>query len=216
MRKKMMLLAVAAVSAAILAIPGTAMGLEDHLKGTTSFTGTGGPGSLTATGEPTITCESTEVKNGVVETGGTTGSAILIFKQCHATIFGLTAKCRTTGSSLDNEIQSSGTYHIITDKTNNFIAILFTAKTTTVVCAGISTITVAGNVIGTITSPACGVASKELKLKFIAPGGTQEHLLYTGNKFDLTAQTSGGSVLTAGLNSEVTLNSPTSATIECT
>ena len=213
MSKKMMLLALAVVSAAALALPGVASAQEAHIEGPTSFTGTGSAGTLAATGEPTITCESTDVTNGRISAGGTTGDLGLDTTGCHTTVFGFTAKCRTTGSALDNTILSSGTFHVIT--VNNKPGILVTATPTTVVCAGISTIAVSGNIIGTITSPACGVPSTTMTVVFSATGAVQNHKSYTGVNYNLTAQTSGGSALEAGLTSTATLNSA-AATISCT
>jgi hypothetical protein len=214
MSKKIMLLALAVVSAAVFALPAAASAQEAHIEGITNFTGTAGAGTLAATGEPTITCESGDVTGGVVEAGGTTGSMGLDFTGCHTTVFGFTAKCRTTGSALDNTILSSGKFHVIT--INNKPGILVTPATTTVVCAGISSITVEGNIIGTITSPACGVSSNNITVAFSATGSTQNHLSYTGVNYDLTAQTSGGSKLTAGLTSTATLNSATAGKVNCT
>jgi hypothetical protein len=211
-----MLLALVVTSAAMFALPAAASAQVAHIEGITSFTGTAGAGTLAATGEPTITCVSGDITNGVVNAGGTTGSMGLDFTGCHTTIFGFTAKCRTTGSALDNTILSSGTFHVIMVNEGSKPAILVTPVATTVVCAGISTIAVEGNIIGTITSPSCGVESKTLTVAFSATGSTQNHIEFTGVNYDLTAQTSGGSKLTAGLTSTATLNSATAGKVNCT
>jgi hypothetical protein len=213
MNKKTMLLVLAIASAAALALPAAASAQEIHLEGITSFTGTDCCESLFVAGEPTITCKSGDITNGVVNAGGTTGSMGLDFTECHTTVFGITAKCRTSGSALDNTILSSGTFHLIT--TNNKPGILLTPAATTIICAGISSIAVAGNIIGTILSPACGVESKTIELAFTSTASVQNDKSYTGVNYNLTAQTSGGSVLEAGFNSAATLSSAL-AKLNCT
>jgi hypothetical protein len=214
MSKKIMLLALAVASVAMFALPAAASAQEIHLEGVKSFTGTAGAGSLSAEGEPTITCESGDIE-GTVETGGTTGTISLDFTGCHTTVFGFTAKCRTTGSALDNTIKNSGTFHLIT--TTDGPAILVTPATTTIVCAGISNTIVHGNIIGTITSPKCGAESKSMTTSFGASGTTQNHTLYTGVTYNLTATTGeGGAAKNAGLNSTGTTESPTVGKLNCT
>ncbi|HVD38193.1 MAG TPA: hypothetical protein VNC15_05120, partial [Solirubrobacterales bacterium] len=195
MSKKMMLLALAVASAALFALPAFASASELHTDTATSFTGTGGPGSLKAKGEPTITCESADVNNGTISAGGTTGTMTLDFTGCHASVFGFTAKCHTTGSALDNTIASGGTFHLITFPVEK-PAVLVTANPTEITCAGISTTYVEGNIIGTITSPNCNTSSNTMTLSFTATVNgsgdvTQDHELYTGNFYDLVARTGG-------------------------
>jgi hypothetical protein len=217
MTKKMMLLALAVASAALFAFPALASAAENHLDTATSFTGTGGAGSLVAESEPTITCESHHVEKGTISAGGTTGTMTLDFTGCHATIFGLTAKCHTTGSALDNTIASSGTFHFITSPPN-VAAVLVTTTPTDIICAGISNTYVEGNIIGTVTSPKCGETSNKMSLSFSATGSKQNHLEYTGKNYDLIARTggSGGTAKTAGLNGTSTLTSNVAGTLTCT
>jgi hypothetical protein len=215
MSKKIMLLALAVASVAMFALPAAASAQEIHLEGVTSFSGTAGAGSLAAEGEPTITCESGDV-SGTVSAGGTTGNIELDFTGCHATVFGLTAKCRTSGSALDNTIKTKGTFHLVTLPESK-PGILVTTETVTIICAGISNTITHGNVIGTITSPACGTESTEMTTKFAAVGTVQEHSTYTGAKYDLTATTGeGGVAKTAGLNSTGTTKSATKGKLNCT
>lgn len=216
MSKKMMLLALAVVSASMFALPGVAAAKEIHIEGITGFTGSAGPGTLAAEGEPTITCESGDVENGVVETGGTTGTMTLDFTGCHATVFGFTVKCHTSGSAKDNTIASGGTFHAITYEEKP--AVLVTAATTEIICGGISNTHVEGDVIGTITSPACGVASSTMTVAFSATGSKQNHITYTGKEYDLKAKTSGSTQKTAGLTATGTLTATEGkkATLNCT
>jgi hypothetical protein len=89
--------------------------------------------------------------------------------------------------------------------------------TKTVICAGISNTITHGSVIGTITSPACGIEGNEYTIKFAASGAAQEHSTYTGVNYDLTATTGeGGTAKTAGLTSTFTLKSATQGKLNCT
>jgi hypothetical protein len=222
MSKKMMLLALAAVSAAMFALPAAASAQEAHIEGVTNFSGTFGKSTLTTSGEPTITCESTVGEpntanhvTGVVNPGGTTGEITLDFTHCHIIILGVTRECKTAGAPLPNTIKSSGVFHVIT--INNKPGVLVTPVKTAIECqSAFATINVAGNVIGTITSPACGVESKNLVTKFTSAAQTQEHKTYTGTSYNLTAQTGSGEVKEAGLNAEATLVSATAGKINCT
>jgi len=214
MTKKIMLLALAVASVAMFALPAAASAQEIHLEGVTSFSGTAGAGSLAAEGEPTITCESADV-SGTVSAGGTTGTIELDFTGCHTTVFGFTAKCRTTGSPLDNTIKSSGSFHFITISSGK-PGILVTPVATTIVCAGITNTITGGNIIGTITSPACGTESKSLTTKFNATGSAQEHTSYTGSTFTLTSKTGENAPKNAGLVSTGTTNSATTGKLNCT
>jgi hypothetical protein len=215
MSKKTMLLALMVASAAMFALPAAASAQEIHLEGVTSFEGTGGAGSFTAEGEPTFTCESTDIQ-GTVSAGGTTGTFSADTTGCHLTVFGFTAKCHTSGSALDNTIKSAGTFHLITIK-NGVPGFLATPDTTTIVCAGISNTVIHGNIISTITSPACGVESTESTVKAVATGSTQEHSIYTGVSFNLTTTTGeGGTSKSAGITATGTFKSATAGKLNCT
>lgn len=199
-------IALVVFAATMLAPSGGATAQEMHVEGVTGFTGTGGPSTLVASGEPTITCESTDVSNGVVNAGGTTGSMELGFTGCHAIVLGFTVKCHTTGSAADNRINTAGTFHAV-DLQFHTYGFLLTVSTTESICAGISNTHIEGNaVIGTKASPECGgFGGTTLTLSFSATGSTQNHIAYTGVNYDLKTKTSGGSSLTAGLNSTITL-----------
>jgi len=218
MSKKMMLLALAVVSAAAFVVPAGASAAENHLTNITSFSGTVGSGTLTAQEEPVITCgDATNINHvtGTVSAGGTTGNISMDFTGCHTSVFGFTAKCRTSGSALDNTISTTGVFHLITTNLSKS-AILITPAHTTVVCAGISNTTVTGNLIGTVTSPACGATSNSMTIKFEAAGATQTHKSYTGGTYNLTSQTEGGAIKEAGLSTTATVNSATAGTLDCT
>ena len=219
MTKKIMLLALAVASVAMFALPAAASAQEIHLEGVTSFSGTAGAGSLTAEGEPIITCSSADI-SGTISAGGTTGSISLDFTGCHIEpIPGFTAKCRTGGSALDNTILSSGSFHLITIG-SGVPGILVTPASTTIQCAGITNTITGGNVIGTIvdngTSVTCTRESKELVTHFVATGSTQEHKTYTGTTFTLTSKTGENAPKNAGLVSANTTKSSTTGKLNCT
>jgi hypothetical protein len=215
MSKKITLLALAVAGVVVVALPHVASAQEIHVEGITSFSGTQGAGNFAAEGEPTYTCESGDIQ-GTVSAGGTTGTATIDGTGCHATVFGFTAKCHTAGSPLDNTILNSGTFHLVTIGTGK-PAMLVTQETTTVICGGISNTVSHGNVIGTITSPACGVSSSTLTFSFSSTGSTQNHMEYTGVKYDLTATTgSEGAAKTATINTTETVSSATAGKLNCT
>jgi len=99
---------------------------------------------------------------------------------------------------------------------------LVTTNTTETICEtfGFSSTThLTGNVIGTITIPKCSESSNKLGLSFSATGSTQNHLEYTGTKYDLIARTgAGGSgeAKTVSLNTTATLTANTAGTLTCT
>jgi hypothetical protein len=218
MSKKMMLLALAV--AALFALPSAASAQEIHFTNVTTFTGSGGVGTLTATNEPTITCTATTASGSFNAGSTTTGNVALTFTGCTASFLGVKGKCNTTGDAAET-ITSSGVFHLITTNTSK-PGILVTPVTTTILCAGFSRTEVTGNgIIGTITSPACGASSNTLGVKFESTGSTQNHIEYTGTKYDLSADTENAegktiNTVTAGLTGAATLTSATSGTLECT
>jgi hypothetical protein len=218
MSKKTMLLAIVVSSLAMFALPSMVSAAEIHFEGATGvkFSGTSPPNVPTVKNEPAITCETGDLEGQF--SSETTGEVRGDLTGCHVTIFGLTAKCRTSGSALDNTIASSGTFHLITyvNATTSVPAMLGTLATTTITCAGISSIEVAGSVISTITKPACGESSKHATGKASATNGVQDQKTYTGKQYYPTAKTSGGEVLETGLDAEATIKFSQSLKLVCT
>jgi hypothetical protein len=216
MSKKFMVLALAVVSAAFFALPAMASAQEIHLEPAEAFSVAGSGGELRGEGEPTITCTTTG-GTGKYDTGSTTtGTATLDFTGCHTSVFGFTASCNTSGAA-SGTITSSGAFHLITIS-SGVPGVLLTTTPTTIICAGISNIAVTGNVIGTITSPKCGESSKVLTLSFTATGTVQNHLTYTGTKYDLLSKTGSGENKTSSLVSTggVTNTQANSGKLNCT
>jgi hypothetical protein len=215
MNKKLTLLALAAVTATLTALPAVVSAQEVHFDTATTFSGTGGASSLVAESEPTITC-ATSLTDGSINSGGTTGFIDIEYLQCHATVFGLTAQCHTPDALKNNEIHEHGSFHLVTISSGT-PGMLLTAGPTEIICAGISNTYVEGNVIGTVTSPKCGETSSKIGLSFSATGTTQSHGIYTGLSYDLIARTGvGGTAKTAALNGTLTLTTNTANTLTCT
>jgi len=225
MSKKMMLFALAV--AALFALPSAASAAELHLVKRPTFSGKGGAGFLTAANEPKISCGETKVEGGEFDVGSsTTGKMNLIFTGCTAEFLGIKGSCSTNGTA--GEIQSSGTFHLITTikftpAEDKLPGILVTPKTTTITCIGFSRVEVTGNgIIGHITKPSCGGSSKELTVAFEAEGSTQKALEYTGVKYDLSADTENSEGKTTGANgtaaitSTVTLTASEESELQCT
>jgi hypothetical protein len=209
MNKKIMLLALALVSAALFAMPAMASAAENHIEGATgkAFTGTGPEGSLEASGEPTIKCTSTTSTGSF--TSETTGNVSLTFETCSATILGVSLHCRTS-TEATGVIKVANVFHLITISTIAKPGILVTPPFPTIICGeGFSErkIQVGGTgVIGTVTSPACGASSASGSVSYTSSGGSQEHKLFTGTTYDLTNTTEGGSAVTAGINGSATMS----------
>jgi hypothetical protein len=218
MSKKMMLLALAV--AALFALPSTASAQEIHWSRVTSFSGSGGAGSIAAANEPKISCTGTAMSGSFNAGSSTTGSVSLTFTGCSAEFLGIKGNCNTVGDA-SGTVTSSAVFHLITTSTSK-PGFLLTPATHTYVCVGFSRILFTGNgIIGTITSPACGAKSKTMTLSFKQAGGTQEDLEYTGTKYDLKADTENSageisSTTTAGLEGTTTISSSTEGTLECT
>jgi hypothetical protein len=223
MSKKMMLLALAV--AALFALPSAASAQEIHFKNVTTFTGTGPAGSLTATNEPKISCTATTASGSFEAGSSTTGTYQTTHSGCSAELLGIKGSCNTSGDS-SGTITTSGTFHLITTWWRNLLrlgpGILWTPATTTSTCVGFSRVEVTGKgIIGTVTSPACGASSKEMKISFEVEGSAQAQVEYTGVKYDLSADTENAegsttSTATAAVAGSLTLNSATAGTLECT
>jgi len=222
MSKKMMLLSLAVVSVAAFALSASASAAELHLTNVTSFSGTFDEATITVPNEPVITCGETNPNNapnhvtGTVSAGGTTGNITFDLTACHVMVFGNTLPCHTAGALVNNTIETgpSGVFHFIT--VNATPGILVTPVATKVECAGLTSTNLAGNLIGTITSPACGVASNNMTIKFSASGSTQEHKSYTGVNYNLTSQTGTGTITEAAETAVSTTTSSTAGTLDCT
>jgi len=168
MSKKIILLALAAVSAAMLVPPPAALAAWEIDPAGVSFTGTTTQTSFfTSEGEPTYTCEGFDHLTGSYDSGSkTTGSLTIDFTGCHISPFGITIAC-TTGSS-GNTISSGGTFHNVTNGTVTETQI--TLNSTTWKCDGAPYIWT-GTIHAKVTSPACNTLSTVAKMELANAGG---------------------------------------------
>jgi hypothetical protein len=205
MSKKTILLALVAISAAMLALPALASATEievDPAAGT-KFTATGGAMSITAAGEPTITCETV---SGEGEGFSKIKATIFLdLKGCHVSILGFTQSCRSVNAPLKNTIAFGEIADWVT--VNNKPGAILTFNALTVNCEALKKIEIGGlGVIGTITAPACAEESKTMKIRFLESAGKQEHLVYEKVSYDLSYKTEGAAEVTAVFQAEITLN----------
>jgi hypothetical protein len=215
MIKRMMPLALVAVSVAMCAVPALASAQEIHLEPGEAFTISGAGGEFRASGEPTITCTSTGGSGSFNAGSTTTGGFTLHITGCHTAVFGFTASCKSEGEATAGTVHISATWHSI-KYLGIFPGTLWTLSVTKIVCAGISTITISGNVIGTITSPKCGESSKTVTESFTATGSTQNHLSYTGANYDLVAKTSDEVAHTAAWVGVISNTQASAGKLNCT
>jgi len=195
-----MLLALSVVSAILFALPAIASATPAHISATEPFTvekGAVETGVLETTGGEKVECTKGLTGSGTWHST-TTGTVTLEFNECKAiTPFGnlaCTTHAAEGGTPVANQIRTTELeFHLGIDASGNII-ILITPDTTTGVFAhftcggGLVKKTVEGNgVIGTVTSPACGVASTTATLKFEASAttGIQKHTTYTGVNYHL-------------------------------
>jgi hypothetical protein len=224
MNKKIMLFVLAVLGVTMYALPVTASAQEIHLEPGNGevFEINGGPCEIRSETEATHTCDEVDGSGKFDVGSSTTGTLNLDLTGCHIAVFGFTSKCHTAGSSLDNTVVLKGTFHLIT--WNNaagtvFPAILVTLEPSTITAAGVSSLTITGNLIGTITSPKCGESSKSFSVSFTAVGPVQDHMLYTSVKYDLKAYTDPDGVTTektASFVNSFTATSPGLQKLNCT
>jgi hypothetical protein len=216
MSKKMMLLALSVVSAALFALPAIASATPAHIDKAENFTVAGGAAAVleTTTGE-TITCAAGVTGSGSFE-NTTTGTINLKFHKCTTVVFGFKVACTTSGEPSETIATTALPFHLIMIAANT-PGVLITPNASGsfahFACAGVNK-TVEGNgVIGTITSPKCGVASKTATLSFAqgATTGLQQHTTYTGVNYHLE---SGGNK--ASQTATGTITFAAARTITCT
>ncbi len=226
MSKKMMLLALSVVSAALFALPAVASATPAHINSADPFTVSKGATAnsvLETTGGQKIECT-----NGVTGNGSwhstTTGTLTLEFHGCTTeTPFGhlaCTTRASEGGTGISETISTTKLpFHLIS-LGNNKGGVLITPNESTGYFAhftcggGLVSRSVGGNgVIGTITMPECGTASTTATLKFEQEGtGLQKHTTHTGVEYHLQSPTG----TKAAQVSEAQLHFPEANEIVCT
>jgi hypothetical protein len=180
MNKKIMLLVLAAVSAAVLALPAMASALVPlHTSKLQTGTVSGGAFTFSKTGGTTVTCETTT--GTTTSTTTTTGTLVLLFHGCKSS--GIS--CNSTGQPAGTIETTVLTYHLLT-LTEKKPGILLTPNESTGVighftCSFLSFTWEGNGLLGTITSPECGKSSTSSTWSFKATGlGVQQHTTVEG------------------------------------
>jgi len=228
MKNKMMLLALAAISAVMFVLPAVASAGEPKIdpasgKFPLSFTSTGTHGELRATGEPAITCTSNTGTGSY--TTATTGTIALTFHGCTTSFFGFPVACNSATQPSGTIKTNSSVFHTtyLTDaKTKPGVLVTPPAGEvfTTIICGGFANIEVKGNgILGELKAPECGKSSKTATLDFAATGSSQtfKKVTATGIDYSLNSVTEGGTTVTAAEVAEgtVTYAGGESATLTC-
>jgi hypothetical protein len=188
------------VSAALFALPAVAAATSAHLSATSTFTVSKGATEtveLETAGGEKVQCHAGVSGSGSFE-NTTTGSLNLVFHGCTMTFMTLHLNCTSSGQPAGAIATTTLPFHLISTVSGSGTpGVLITPGASnpegkphfaTFICGGIAERKVTGNgVIGTITSPACGVASTTATLKFeqSANTGVQKHTTHTGVVYGL-------------------------------
>jgi len=214
------MLVLAAVSAAMVAMPAAASAQSWHLSQTTNFSVTGFGGSLTWTTGMVISCTSTTAAGSFSTT--TEGKVSIVFHACTSPI-GVT--CTSPGQPAGT-VAISAKFDAIMVSTNK-PGLLLTPEGVfeptsgqktlwEMSCLGFVERIFGRGLIGTISAPGCGVASSTGTVTFSSSSsGHQEDKTYTGITYDL-ASTLNGSHPTFSLNAVWSLAFPAARTMTCT
>jgi hypothetical protein len=223
MSKKIMLLALAVVSAAVFALPATASALIPlHLNGDVSGVQTiddTGPFNPTLSLHDGTTIECNEFHGTTeFESGGTTGTLNLTFgPSCH--VVGLGVSCTSAGEATGNIKTLALPFHLVTLPNEEDPGVLVTPNAAagtfaTFTCFGIQTIVSGNGVIGEIEFPDCGDTSDEADILFdITAHGTQKYTTVAGTStvYDLKKGTT-----TAAQKATGTITFANEVELECT
>jgi hypothetical protein len=211
--KKIMLLALAAVSA-LLTLPAFASANPPpHVSSTGNFTVHGGASKLQRTSGGDLH-GTTVTGTGTFETT-TTGTVELTF---HGVTSGF-GICNSGGQIAGTVKTTKLPFHLIT-LANNQPGILITSANNhfaSFICGGFVPVNVNGNgILGTITSPACGGTSNKASLSFKpAISGHQQHTTLTGVSYGLTSSIF-GAVSPSSMDAAATITFPANRTLSCT
>lgn len=196
MNRKIMLLALAAVSATMFALPTAASATDAHLSAIEDFTISGGAGSLTRTDGQNVSCTGLS-GSGSFETT-TTGTVSLTFSGCKNSL-GL--NCTTAPDGVGTITANSLPFHLITLPEEGGMpkkgGVLITpnpkephvtpgkTRFAQFACFGVP-VTVFGNgIIGTL-DPGCAASATEWELTFeSATTGHQTDQKWTGVTYTL-------------------------------
>jgi len=164
----------------------------DPTEGDVTFAGSEGVSALATKWVGVVTCETIDA-TGTVNAGGKSGSLALDMTGCHLVVMGFTNPCHSSSAPLSNTIKLAGSFettYLTDDKTKP--GIKFTIATTRIMCLG-GEATLSGSVLGTLSSPACGVQASKGTIKFATEGPElQQHRQITGTGPSITLTSTGG------------------------
>jgi len=197
MSKRTTMLALAAVSAVMFVLPAAASANWGVTPGNMVFHGTTTGGTMSAAGEPSVTCGGPNHITGAWDGSGTTGSWSADLTECHTFILGITRRC-TTGPEpkTENTITTGGTFHNVTI-TGGKRGVLITMNTYTLKCqSALHPFKVSGSIIGEVTQPvgACPLGPfTDATLTFSAISGVQADKKIDGSstEYFTTVETEG-------------------------
>jgi len=218
MNKKITLFALAAVSAAVLALPSMAMAVEEDIpihvvpKPAVASPITGGVWTMQTKSGTNLTCK--EVKGSATWASTTTGKTNLTFQNdCTENLFGTSC-----GGISTTELE----FHLVT-LPNSKPGVLITPNAghmVTLTCTGgFVKIVFRGNgLIGTIVSPSCGGESTTATVTFSQTAGVQNHKTVAGTatEYFLEASVNGGPFVEAGWSETMTMTFESKKKLECT
>src|SRR6476620_5904040 len=222
MSKRIIGLALAVVSAALLALPPLASAETLHIDQITTFSVSGSGGTLTSTEGGSVTCTKTSGKGSF--STSTVGTASLVFTGCTGP-FGFAC---TTGTEPSGTITAHNSFDLITVSSGKPGVLLTPASSneptagkgkqfTEFSCLGISIKVFGTGSIGTLSTSVCSAASTTSTLTFAstATSGHQEDITYTGGTFDLLS-TITAKHPTSSLDGNATLTYPGARIATCT
>ncbi|HEX6152227.1 MAG TPA: hypothetical protein VFZ19_01775 [Solirubrobacterales bacterium] len=220
MSKKMMLLALAAISAAMLAIPALASATPAHLSiNPGNFTIHGGSSTLSRVAGGGTTGTTTTGTGKFENT--TTGTVALTFHEVRDPFGQL---CNSPGAPAGTVVSTTLPFHLVmlgahkpgllitSAAGNHFVTYTCPFPTGTIVVRGNPAGEGEGNptgqgqgVLGEITSPTCGTAANEAKVRFNGINGIQTPTTYTGGHYTLISSVNGGPYSASAMNAEATI-----------
>ncbi|HKO37141.1 MAG TPA: hypothetical protein VJU14_02095 [Solirubrobacterales bacterium] len=230
MSKKMMLLALSAISAAMLAVPAFASALPAHLSvNPGNFTLHGGASALSRVGGGGTTGTTTTGTGKFENT--TTGTVTLTF---HGVKDPFGGSCNSPGQPAGTVVTTTLPFHLVmlgAHKAGLLITSAAGNHFVSYTCIFVPNIVVGGNppgegegnptgegqgILGEITSPTCGTAANEAKVKFNGANGIQAPTSYTGGHYTLISSVNGGIPVQSAMNAEATIKFGVNPTLICT
>ena len=229
--KKMILLALAAASVAMFALPAVASAGTWHALNAGAFTGHGGTSELTTTAGNRVHCTGVTLAGSYDTT--TTGTLTLKFSTC---VGPFNVHCQSAGAATGEIVTTTLPFHnVILDTTKveekdvHDPGVLITPGANehfaTFVCFGITTVVKGNGILGEITAPKCGESSTSATLSFAraTSGGTPVagHQKWTqvttsGTTYGLNASVGGGAASPASMEGSGTVTFGNEVTMDCT